>query len=90
MRAAERHTVVTWSRRGMDGIRTTPQKIEHRLGPRTQRGDIVVLHDGVEPNSRRSPAATCKALPNILRQWQERGLRPKRLDQWLDRPAYAP
>ena len=89
MRAADRHTVITWTRRGMDGVATTPDKIVQRLGPRTESGEIVVLHDGVEPHSRRSPAATCEALPTLLRQWKDRGLRPQRLDQWLDRSAYA-
>ena len=54
--------VVTWNRRAMDGIPTTPQRILDRLGPRTAAGDVLLLHDGVEPNSRRNPAATIATL----------------------------
>ena len=91
MRAAAKRglTVVTWTRRGMDGIAITAERVESRLGPLAQPGEIIVLHDGIEPNSRRSPAATCAALGPILRQWKTRNLSPVRLDQWLDRSAYA-
>ena len=82
-------TVVTWTRRGMDGVATSAEKIQSRLGPLAQPGEIVVLHDGVEPNSRRSPAATCAALGPILQRWKERDLHPVRLDQCLERSAYA-
>ena len=72
-RAAEQrgHAVITWTRRGFDGVRTTSAAIQSRLGPRTQPGEIVILHDGVEPHSRRSPAATCEALGTILREWKK-------------------
>jgi peptidoglycan/xylan/chitin deacetylase (PgdA/CDA1 family) len=83
-------TVVTWSRRGFDGINTTPQRIARRIGPRAQAGEIVLLHDGVEPHSRRDPAVTVAALRPIIRNLRERGLQLVRLDELIGVEPYAP
>ncbi len=92
MGAARRngHAVIAWSRRGIDGVTTTAPRILERLVPRTQGGDVVALHDGIEPHSRRSPAATIAALKPLILQLRKRGLRPAPLHELLNLPAYAP
>lgn len=80
--------VVTWSRRGMDGINTTSHRITRRIGPRAQAGDIVLLHDGVEPHSRRDPFVTVTALRPIIHQLYERGLQLVRLDELVGVEPY--
>jgi len=80
------HTLVSWTRRARDGLRTTPERILARLAP-AQPGDILALHDGVEPNTRRDPRPTIDALPGLLRALSERGLEPVGLDRLLALPA---
>jgi hypothetical protein len=73
---------------GGDGLRTTADNIVRRVG-RAGAGDIVVLHDGIEPNSpRRDPAATLAALPTILGAWRDAQLPAERLDTLLGVPGY--
>jgi len=87
--AAQGQAVITWSRRAGDGIATTPRRILERLVPRTAKGDILLLHDGVEPNSRRDPATTITALKPLILALRDRGLAPLPLDHLLHLPAYA-
>jgi peptidoglycan/xylan/chitin deacetylase (PgdA/CDA1 family) len=87
--AAQGQSVITWSRRAADGIATTPQRILERLVPHTAKGEILLLHDGVEPNSRRDPAPTINALKPLILRLRDRGLSPLPLDQLLHLPAYA-
>jgi peptidoglycan-N-acetylglucosamine deacetylase len=91
MRAAadQGQAVVTWSRRAVDGIATTPERILNRLTEQTTRGDVLLLHDGVEPHRRRDPAATISALKPLILGLRDRGLSPVRLDHLLNLPAYA-
>lgn len=91
MAAAKRRgqAVVTWSRRAVDGISTTRDRILHRLVPHTVAGDILLLHDGVEPRSHRDPAPTVAALKPLILQLRDRGLEPAPLDDFLGLPAYA-
>ena len=91
LRAARRHghAVVTWSRRGRDGVTTTADRIVERLAPATQGGDIVILHDGVEPNQRRDPAGTVAAVGPLIRALRERGLEPMRLDEMIGVRPYS-
>ena len=87
--AATGHTVVTWTRRGMDGIGTTPRRIVRRLGPTSRPGDILLLHDGLEPHAvRRDTAATVAAIRPLVQQLRSRGLEPRPLDAMLAVPAY--
>jgi peptidoglycan/xylan/chitin deacetylase (PgdA/CDA1 family) len=91
MRAARRrgHAVITWSRRAFDGVVTTQQQILDRLVPHTTAGDILLLHDGLEPHAfRRDPAATVAALKPLVSRLRDRGLEPVRLDALLNLPAY--
>jgi peptidoglycan/xylan/chitin deacetylase (PgdA/CDA1 family) len=91
MRAAARtgHHVVTWTRRAIDGVPTTSARILRRLGNSTQRGDILLLHDGVEPHLRRDPSPTVAAISPLLRRLHDRGLTPAPLEQLLQMPAYV-
>jgi peptidoglycan/xylan/chitin deacetylase (PgdA/CDA1 family) len=80
-RAARTHTVVTWNRRGMDGIATRPQRILSRVIPRARGGDIIALHDGVSPQSRRDPMVTVEAVRPLIAGLRDRGIEPVRLDE---------
>lgn len=88
--ARQGEAVITWSLRAMDGIKTTPERILGRLVPRTMAGDVVVLHDGVEPGSRRDPMVTVEAVKPLISRLRDRGLEPAPLDHLLGLPAYAP
>jgi len=88
--ASAGHSVITWSRRAMDGVPTTRQRIINRVVPFTVGGDVVVLHDGVEPHSRRDPTPSVEAVKPLILQLRQRGLDPAPLDELLGLPAYAP
>jgi peptidoglycan/xylan/chitin deacetylase (PgdA/CDA1 family) len=83
MSAAARggHAVVTWNRRALDGMTTTPERIVDRVAPHSRAGDIILLHDGVEPRSRRDPAASVAAVRPLINALRNRGLEPVRLDE---------
>lgn len=92
MASVKRHglTAITWSRRALDGVTTTPERILHRLAPNTHAGDILVLHDGLEPhNLKRDPSATVAAIGPLIARLRDRGLEPARLDELIGIPAYA-
>ena len=83
------HTVVTWTRRAFDGVGTTPRRIVRRLASNTTAGDILLLHDGVEPHAlRRDASATVAALPPLITRLRDRGLEPRPLDRMLALDAY--
>jgi peptidoglycan/xylan/chitin deacetylase (PgdA/CDA1 family) len=83
------HTTVTWSRRAWDGLSTSPEKILSRLTHLTA-GDIVLLHDGIQPHrTTRDPTPTLEALPRLLESIHRRQLAPVRIDELLGIPAYA-
>jgi peptidoglycan/xylan/chitin deacetylase (PgdA/CDA1 family) len=90
-RAALRHghTLVTWSRRALDGFSTTPERIVARLSDRTAPGDILIMHDGIEPNLQRDPAASVAAVRPLIHALRQRGLEPAPLDELIKVPAYA-
>jgi peptidoglycan/xylan/chitin deacetylase (PgdA/CDA1 family) len=89
-RAAARngHTLITWTRRGLDGVRTTPQRIVDRLAMTTRAGDILILHDGIEPNVRRDPSATVAAVGPLIRTLRDRGLEPASIAELTGVRAY--
>ena len=84
LRAAriEDHQTVTWTRRGRDGVATTAAQIQKRLHSAVA-GDILLLHDGVDPNRSGSPAATVASIGPIVEALQQRGLSCVRLDALL-------
>lgn len=80
--------VVTWNRRALDGVETTTDRILGRLVPTTRPGDILLLHDGVEPNRPRDTAPSVAAVRPLVERLRDRGLEPVRLDRLLGIPAY--
>jgi peptidoglycan/xylan/chitin deacetylase (PgdA/CDA1 family) len=80
--------MVTWTRRALDGIPTTTDRIVHRLAPAAQAGDILALHDGVEPHIRRNQQPTVAAIRPLVQGLRDRGLQLVRLDELLGRPGY--
>ena len=84
------HVMVTWTRRGRDGVNTSANQIVHRLANATEPGDIVLLHDGMIPGVRRDPLATVDALVALIEAWRNRRLALVRLDELLGINAYQP
>ena len=82
------HRTVTWTLRGMDGVPTTPQRILDRLLPHAGAGDVLVLHDGVEPNRRRDPSVTVDVMQPLLQGLRSRRLELARLDRLLGVEPY--
>lgn len=83
------HTIVTWSRRAMDGMPTTAGRIVGRLVVPARAGDILILHDGVEPNMRRDPSASVAAVGPVIERLRARGLEPKSLEELTGVRPYA-
>ena len=83
LKAAAGYRTITWTRRAMDGLTTSPHKILHRLTGSTKAGDVVALHDGISPQSNRDPNATVRAVEPLVMRLRERGLEPVRLDELL-------
>ncbi len=81
------HIMVTWSRRGRDGLGTTSERIVRRLAG-CRPGDIALLHDGVVPGGRRDPAATIASVAPLIDALHASGISIVGLDQLIDRPAY--
>ena len=83
------HTMVTWSRRAVDGLPTTAEKILRRFAG-TTAGEILLLHDGVEPHAPSSDrTATIAAVPRLIENLGAAGLPPVRLDELLKVEPYA-
>jgi peptidoglycan/xylan/chitin deacetylase (PgdA/CDA1 family) len=84
------HTVITWSRRAIDGIPTSAKRIVDRLAGAAD-GEILLLHDGVEPHAlHRDRSATLAAIAPLIQKLRERGLTPVRLDELLSIDGYRP
>jgi peptidoglycan/xylan/chitin deacetylase (PgdA/CDA1 family) len=83
------HTIVTWSRRAMDGLPTTAERIVNRLTAPTRAGDILILHDGVEPHMRRDPSASVAAVGPVIETLRARGLEPRSLEELTGVRPYA-
>jgi peptidoglycan/xylan/chitin deacetylase (PgdA/CDA1 family) len=81
--AREGHVTVNWTRRAFDGVTTTSQQILGRLVPHAKAGEILALHDGVGPQSRRDPRATVDAIRPLIDGLRGRGIEPVRLDELL-------
>jgi peptidoglycan/xylan/chitin deacetylase (PgdA/CDA1 family) len=77
------HSMITWSRRAIDGIPTKPRRILARFAGAAD-GDILLLHDGVEPHAPyRDRSATIAAVGPLVDRIREKGLTPVRLDELL-------
>jgi peptidoglycan/xylan/chitin deacetylase (PgdA/CDA1 family) len=82
---------VTWTRRTYDSIRTpTTEEILQSLGAHSRSGDIVLLHDGLDPQRPRAasgiPAA---AIGPLVDAWRARDLGVVRLDESIGEAPYA-
>jgi peptidoglycan-N-acetylglucosamine deacetylase len=88
--AAQRHghTVVTWSKRARDGVRTTAREILNRLVEFTEDGDILMMHDGIEPNAWRDPKPSIKAVRPLILSLRDRGLEPAPLSNLIGIEPY--
>ena len=86
-------TVVTWSRRARDGRPARSGDLVGRIMRGTGGGDILMLHDGIDPHLRdrdgRDRAATIAALPPLLGAPGQRGLESVRLDELLGVAGYV-
>jgi len=76
-------TVVTWSRRAVDGVNTTSERIVGRLVPGARGGDIFLLHDGIDPHLARDPRATIEAIAPVIAGVRARGLGVVGLDELI-------
>jgi peptidoglycan/xylan/chitin deacetylase (PgdA/CDA1 family) len=82
------HTMVNWSRRAVDGLPTTPQRMMRRF-EHLADGDILLLHDGVEPNTRYADrSATIACVPMLIERLRRENLTPVRLDELLGVAGY--
>ncbi len=71
---ASGHACIMWTKRGMDGVATTAERIRDRIIPGLNDGAVLLLHDGRDNASRRDPIPTIQALPQIIRAARESGL----------------
>jgi peptidoglycan/xylan/chitin deacetylase (PgdA/CDA1 family) len=83
------HVAVAWTRRGLDGVPTTTEKILARLLP-ARGGDILVVHDGHEPDRPRDPKPTVAAIEPLVTGLRKRGLEFERLDRLIGVEPYSP
>ncbi|NNM86763.1 MAG: polysaccharide deacetylase family protein [Phycisphaerales bacterium] len=83
--------VVAWRLRAFDTLPISSTAIARRIGEQARGGDIITLHDGLEPARRSlSQQQTCRALPDIIRRLRDRGLRFVSLAHGLSVPAVPP
>ena len=85
--AGER-VMMTWARRAFDGVTTSSQRILDRIVPHSQAGEILALHDGVGPQSRRDPRATVDAIKPLVLGLRQRGLEVVRADEMTNIQPY--
>lgn len=72
-------SLVSWTRRGFDGVPADPKRVLARLLRGMSAGDVLVLHDGGRSGGR----AALQVLPPLLRAIADRGLRPVSLRRAL-------
>ena len=82
---------VNWSRRAKDGnTRQTPARLIERCTKNLTPGEILLLHDGHEPDRPGTRQHTADALPRLIGTLRERELSPVRLDELLASPGRWP
>lgn len=72
--------LVSWSRRGYDGVLADPERILTHLRRGLAAGDIVLLHDGYGPRDSSGRPVILGVLPRLLDEIQARGLQVASLD----------
>jgi len=90
MQAARRLNMQTinWSLRARDGVATTSEAILRRLKNHCIPGDIVLMHDGIDPHRPRDWEPTIEALPAILEHLRDKQLHGVRVDALLGLQGY--
>lgn len=85
------HTTVTWTRKARDGGRRPPRKMKmvKRLAAAGD-GEVLLLHDGHEPDRPASRRVTAEAVGPLVNQLRDRGMQIVRLDELLGLPGYQP
>ncbi len=86
---AARMTLIGWSSRGFDGLRSrSPEAVLQSVSRTLVDGAIVLLHDAAEHDDF-EPAAV-RALPRLFALLDERGLTSVGLDTFLGEPPFRP
>jgi len=67
------HRTIGWSCRGLDGLDHDVDRIVSRVRSSITARDIVLLHDGVDPNRSRDWRATASSLKVLLPELMDRG-----------------
>jgi len=75
--------LVSWTRRGFDGVSGDAETVYTRLTRGLASGDILVLHDGHPPRTSDGTPVVLAVLPRLLDALAQRGLRAVRLTQGL-------
>jgi peptidoglycan-N-acetylglucosamine deacetylase len=78
--------LVSWTRRGFDTVKSDPTVVQARLTRGLAAGDILLLHDGNVAHSAQGKPVILEVLPNLLRQFQQNGLRTVTLPQAFGSP----
>jgi len=82
---------ITWTRRAFDGIRSTAAaRIVERLSVPARTGDVLLLHDGIDPRRRSSAGGGTppEAIGPLIAACRDRNLPPTRLDELTGEAAY--
>lgn len=85
---SEGMTVVTWTRRAFDGVPNHAHKIVRNLTRGPRAGNILAMHDGVEPGRTRDAGPSLDALPRVIERMRSRGLEFERLDRLMGVEGY--
>lgn len=82
-------TYIGWRQRGFDTLSIPPAAIATYINRRLRPGQIITLHDGLEPARRHlSQQRTIESLPGILEHISTLHLRSVSLQEGLPFPAY--
>lgn len=75
--------LVSWTRRGFDGVSGNADPVYARLTRGLAAGDILVLHDGHPPRTADGAPVALVVLPRLLELLAQRGLHAVTLEQGL-------
>jgi len=79
---------IGWDVNPNDWERHNADSLAHSVVKSAKAGSIIVLHDGEDTRSVTDRSTTLAALPAIIEGLQDKGLRPVRVDELLQKPAY--
>lgn len=81
--------VMLWTIRTRDGTTQPADLLVAPVAERAGPGDVIVMHDGMDPHRWRDPAGMLEALPRIIALLRQSNLEPVRLDELFELPAYV-